>query len=118
MCKYWNQKAISARRHCGFVGSLSDLKAMVGEPPRRDAYLFRIDATKPLTKNNFQWKIPQTNQKRDVDSSVKEGGTASPGAPCPYHKSEMLDRNAWLAGHYDAHGYAAWLLARGEEVLI
>lgn len=113
MCDYWNVKARSARRHCDFSGTLSELKSMVGEPPRIDAYLRRPDVNRPLSAVNFKWEVPRTNQKRDAKSSILEGKRASPGAPCPYHKSEILDRNAWLAGHYDAHGHSAWILARG-----
>ena len=43
---------------------------------------------------------------------VVEGEKAAPGTRCPYLNSELGARCAWLAGHYDAHGYTAWDLAR------
>lgn len=46
------------------------------------------------------------------DRQVAEGKAAKPGIRCPYLNSELGARCAWLAGHYDAHGYAAWDLAR------
>lgn len=46
------------------------------------------------------------------DRQVAEGKAAKPGTQCPFLNSELGARCAWLAGHYDAHGYAAWDLAR------
>lgn len=43
---------------------------------------------------------------------ILDGATARPGTPCPYSEHEMGSRCAWLAGHYDAHGFEAWTSAR------
>lgn len=45
---------------------------------------------------------------------VEQGAKAVPGSPCPYSGDEIEigRRCAWLAGHYDAHGFEAWAAAR------
>jgi ribosome modulation factor len=40
----------------------------------------------------------------------KAGAEARPGSPCPYPRG--FERAEWLAGHFDAHGRAAWQEAR------
>lgn len=42
----------------------------------------------------------------------QEGRDAPVGTRCPYGATELGKRCAWLAGHYDTHGEAAWGLAR------
>lgn len=44
-----------------------------------------------------------------------EGSKAYWGTRCPYGVSLLGPRSAWLAGHYDAHGKDAWLVARGSN---
>lgn len=43
---------------------------------------------------------------------VKEGWNADAGTRCPYSMSDLGKRCAWLAGHYDRYGLAAWEMAR------
>ena len=43
---------------------------------------------------------------------VKEGWNADAGTRCPYSMSDLDKRCAWLAGHYDRYGMAAWEMAR------
>jgi ribosome modulation factor len=40
----------------------------------------------------------------------KAGAEARPGSSCPYFWG--VKRTEWLAGHFDAHGRAAWQEAR------
>lgn len=42
----------------------------------------------------------------------RQGAMAKPGTVCPYNKTEIGKRCAWLAGHYDRHGYINWAYAR------
>jgi len=94
----------------------------------RDVKLM-LDASIPTEKIAKALSI-STQKVRAIDSSsfnldnlkaqnggaytaqVKEGYESMPGTACPYGKSELGARCAWLAGHYDAHGYTAWDLAR------
>lgn len=39
---------------------------------------------------------------------TEQGREAKPGSSCPYGITDIGLRCAWLAGHYDAHGYIAW----------
>lgn len=59
-------------------------------------------------------RLKKADEYRDrlVRRSITAGAEAPPGTRCPYLMSDLLRRHAWLAGHYDAHGYAAWDLAR------
>lgn len=43
---------------------------------------------------------------------VRQGAAANPGTKCPFSESEIGLRCAWLAGHYDKHGFQAWEKAR------
>lgn len=43
----------------------------------------------------------------------EEGRKAEAGSTCPYGTGEIGFRCAWLAGHFEAHGEAAWDKARG-----
>jgi len=45
-------------------------------------------------------------------SENKAGFNAPAGAKCPWGMADIGLRCAWLAGHYDAHGKAAWDKAR------
>jgi hypothetical protein len=47
-----------------------------------------------------------------MQKSIKEGWNAEAGTRCPYGVSELGERCAWLAGHYDKHGKEAWEMAR------
>lgn len=44
-------------------------------------------------------------------NAMASGRLAKPGTKCPHGHSHIGPRCAWLAAHYDAHGYAAWLSA-------
>lgn len=46
------------------------------------------------------------------DDYITQGAAAPPGSRCPYGISEIGLRCAWLAGHYDRHGFLAWEMAR------
>jgi hypothetical protein len=41
-------------------------------------------------------------------SVIASGAAARPGTKCPYSIGEIGLRSAWLAGHYDRHGFQAW----------
>jgi len=43
---------------------------------------------------------------------VAEGRKAEAGTRCPYGMVDIMERCAWLAGHYDQHGKEAWEKAR------
>lgn len=45
-------------------------------------------------------------------SVVASGAAAKPGSKCPFSVGEIGLRTAWLAGHYDRHGFQAWDRAR------
>jgi hypothetical protein len=53
------------------------------------------------------------NLKWESHCAIAEGAKALPGTKCPYSKhGEIHQWGAWLAGHYDKHGKAAWEEAR------
>lgn len=44
------------------------------------------------------------------------GQSARPGSRCPYESgSDIGKRCAWLAGHFDQHGRAAWERAKHDQ---
>lgn len=45
-------------------------------------------------------------------AQAQEGWNAAPGTTCPFKDSELGARCAWLAGHYERYGLAAWARAR------
>ncbi len=38
----------------------------------------------------------------EFERVVAEGGSAPRGTPCPYGKTDLFRRCAWLAGYYDS----------------
>lgn len=57
-------------------------------------------------------KTPSILWEKRVESIIQEGALARPGVICPYGGSQLAERCAWLAGHFDQHGKAAWEKAR------
>lgn len=55
-----------------------------------------------------------TSKRREHDfyDAAFQGHSAAPGSRCPYGVSDLGERCAWLAAHYDAHGARAWERAR------
>ena len=103
--KCWNSAVSSGN----FSGGVQDFILAVGHHPGSGYAIRRIDTKKPFSKDNFLWiKTTLIN----TEQYVKEGEAAKSGDKCPYSTESLMERCAWLAGHYDQHGKIAWEMAR------
>jgi ribosome modulation factor len=61
-------------------------------------------------------EMTEKTRTKLVKEAINDGSSAAAGDLCPYGTTDFGLRNAWLAGHYDTHGYEAWEKARGSRV--
>jgi len=69
----------------------------------------RVDTEHPL-------KYPISGVPNNYNAQYRAGWAAPAGSPCPYAVNAVGLRCAWLAGHYDSHGQAAWAKASGNKI--